>query len=262
MDIFVCIKRVPDTSEAEVSVDESGKEVDSSRFSFDINEADNYAVEEALLLKERLGGTVQVVCVDCGDVETIIRMALAKGADGAIQVNDGRVNAKDPLVIARVLAAVIGQHQFDLVLTGCMAGDDGYMTVGAALAEELTLPCATMVKKVEPQGGRLSVCRELEGGLLEEVDIALPAVLTIQTGINEPRYASIRGVRQAQKKEIKVLKIEDLEIAEEEAAGGRSSVEMQELYVPEVVSRAELIEGEPAQKAEVLAGKLVKGGLL
>ena len=262
MNTFVCIKRVPDTSEAEVKVDASGKDVDTSKFSFDINDADNYAVEEAILIKEKVGGTVKVVCMGPQDSEVMIRMALAKGGDSAIRIDDPRIDTIDPLKVAKVLAATVKGQEFDLVLTGCMAGDDGNMSVGVALAEELGVPHAAMVKKVEVEDGKVKVYRELEGGLSEVVEITLPAVLTIQTGINEPRYAPIRGIRMAQKKELKVVKLDDLGLSENEVNEASSLIELKNLYIPEVVSNAEIIEGAPEEKAEILAEKLVKGGLL
>jgi electron transfer flavoprotein beta subunit len=262
MNIFVCIKRVPDTSEAEVKVDASGKDVDNSKFSFDINDADNYAVEEAILIKEKVGGNVKVVSMGPKDGDVMIRMALAKGGDSAIRIDDPRINTVDPLQVAKVLAAAVKGQDFDLVLTGCMAGDDGNMSVGVALAEVLGVPHAAMVKKVEVGEGKVKVYRELEGGLSEVVELNLPAVLTIQTGINEPRYAPIKGIRMAQKKELKVLKLDDLGLAEDDVSANSSLVELKNLYIPEVVSNAEIIEGEPEEKAGILAEKLVKGGLL
>jgi electron transfer flavoprotein beta subunit len=262
MKTFVCIKRVPDTSEAEIKIDPTGKGVDSSRFSFGINDADNYAVEEAVLIKEAGGGTVKFICMGPQDADVMIRMALAKGGDSAIRVDDPRINYQDPLQAARVLAAVIKSDEFDLVLTGCMSSDDSNMSVGVALAEELGVPHAAMVKKVEVGDGRVKVQRELEGGLSEVVEIVLPAVLTIQTGINVPRYSPIRGLREAQRKELKVLKLEDLSLDENSVNAANSMVELQKLYIPEVVSNAEIIEGEPEEKAEKMAAKLVKGGLL
>jgi electron transfer flavoprotein beta subunit len=263
MKTFVCIKRVPDTSEAEVKVDATGKDVDSSRFSFDINEADNYAVEEAILIKEAKGGTVQVVCIGPKDADVMIRMALAKGGDSAMRIEDPRINLIDPLKVAKVLAATLKDQECNLVLTGCMANDDGSMAVGVALAEELGVSHAAMVKKVEIlDESKIKVHRELEGGLLEVVELALPAVLTIQTGINEPRYAPIRGIRQAQKKELKVLSLDDIGLAEDEVNEASSLIELDKFYIPEVVSTAEVIEGEPEEKGVIMAEKLVKGGLL
>jgi electron transfer flavoprotein beta subunit len=262
MNVFVCIKGVPDTSEAEIKVNPSGKAVDVSGMTFDINDADNYALEESVLIKETAGGSVQLVSIGTSNDEVMIRMALAKGGDGAIHIEDPNFKTKeDPLLVAKVLASVIKAHPFDLVLTGCMAADDGYTAVGVALAEELGVPHAAMVKKVEMNDGRVKVYRELEGGLVEVVDLALPAVLSIQTGINKPRFAALRGIRAAQKKEIKWLKLEDMELGPEDFING-SSIKLQRFYIPQMVCRAEIIEGEPEQKAEILADKMIKGGLL
>ena len=262
MKTFVCIKRVPDTSEAEVKVDSSGKDVDSSKFSFDINDADNYAVEEAIQIKEAQGGTVQLVNVGTQEADMIIRMALAKGADSAMRIDDSRINQLDPLKVAKVLAASLKDQEFDLVLTGCVSNDYGNMSTGVALAEELGVPHAAMVRKVEVQDGKVVVHRELEGGLYEMDELTLPAVLTIQTGINEPRYAPIKGIRQAKKKELKVMSLDDLGVPEDQVNEASSLFELQQFYIPEIESKAEVIEGEPEEKGEILAEKLVKGGLL
>jgi electron transfer flavoprotein beta subunit len=262
MKTFVCIKYVPDTSEAEVKVNAEGTAVDSSRFSFDINDADNYAVEESVQIKEKQEGTVTVLSIGPKESEVMIRMAMAKGCDNAVRVEDPRIAAFDPLMVAKVLAAAIKGQEFDLVLTGCMAADDGQMATGVALAEELGVSHAAMVKKVEVLDGKVKVYRELEGGLMEVVEVALPAVLTIQTGINEPRYAPIRGIREAQKKELKVVNLDELGVAAGDVDAAASKIVLEKLYIPEVVSAAEFIEGEPDQKAEKLASILVKGGLV
>lgn len=262
MKMFVCIKYVPDTSEAEVKVNPDGVSVDSSRFSFDINDADNYAVEEAVLIKEAGEGEVTVLSIGPKQSDVMIRMAMAKGCDRAIRVEDDRIATHDPLMVARVLAGAIKGQEFDLVLTGCMANDDWHMTTGVALAEELGVNHASMVKKVEVLDGKVKAYRELEGGLLEAVEVDLPAVLTIQTGINEPRYAPIRGIREAQKKELKVAGLDDLGIDAATVGVDASMVILEQLYIPEVESTAEFIEGEPDEKAEKLASILVKGGLV
>ncbi len=262
MKMFVCIKYVPDTSEAEVKVNPDGVSVDSSRFSFDINDADNYAVEEAVLIKEAGEGEVTVLSIGPKQSDVMIRMAMAKGCDRAIRVEDDRIATHDPLMVARVLAGAIKGQECDLVLTGCMANDDWHMTTGVALAEELGVNHASMVKKVEVLDGKVKAYRELEGGLLEAVEVDLPAVLTIQTGINEPRYAPIRGIREAQKKELKVAGLDDLGIDAATVGADASMVVLEQLYIPEVESTAEFIEGEPDEKAEKLASILVKGGLV
>ncbi len=263
MKIFTCIKYVPDTSEAEVKVCADGLEVDRSRFSFDINDADNYAVEEAILTKEAQGGTVSIVSIGPKESEVMIRMALAKGGDSAIRIEDSRIALFDPLIVARVLAKAIKGSGFDLIFTGCMAGDDGYTSTGVALAEMLGVPHASMVKKLEFLGrGWIRVYRELEGGLLEVVELETPAVITVQTGINEPRYAPIRGIREAQKKELRVVNLDDLGIPADQADLFASKIVLEKLYIPQAVSQAEVIEGDLDQKAEKLASILVKGGLV
>ena len=232
MKTFVCIKYVPDTSEAEVKVNPDGTSVDSSRFSFDINDADNYAVEESVLIKEAHGGSVTIVSIGPKESEVMIRMALAKGADNAVRVEDSRIAAYDPLMVARTLAGVIKGQEFDLVLTGCMASDDGQMATGVALAELLGVSHAAMVKKLEILDGKVKAHRELEGGLMEVVELSLPAVITIQTGINEPRYAPIRGIREAQKKELKVVNLDDLGIAADQVDVSASKIVLEKLYIP------------------------------
>lgn len=262
MKSFVCIKYVPDTSEAEVKVNPDGKTVDDSRFSYDINDADNYAVEESVLIKEDKGGEVDVLSIGPKQSEVMIRMALAKGCDRATRIEDERIAGHDPLIIARVLAGALKDQEFDLVFTGCMAADDGHMSTGVALAEELGVNHASMVKGVEVLDGKVKAHRELEGGLMEVVELELPAVLTIQTGINEPRYAPIRGIRQAQKKELNVKSLDDLGLDPAEVSFDASGIILENLYIPEVESAAEFIEGEPDEKAEKLASILVKGGLV
>ena len=262
MKVLVCIKSVPDTSEAEIKIDKSGRGIEQSGLNYDINESDNYAVEEAILTKEAHDGEVQVVSIAPQSADVMIRMALAKGAEKAIRVEDERINKLDPLQVAKVLAAAVRSEEFDLIFTGCMSSDDKNMSVGVALAEELGVNHAAMVKHVEVGEGKVRVQRELEGGLLEVSDVALPAVLTIQTGINTPRYAPIRGLRQAMKKEIKVVSLDDLGVDAAQVDEADSKVEMLGFYIPVVASNAEMIEGTPDEKAEQLALKLVKGGLV
>jgi electron transfer flavoprotein beta subunit len=263
MKTVVCIKYVPDTSEAEVKVNPDGITGDDSRFSFDINDADNYAVEESVLIKEAQGGEITVVSIGPKKSDVMIRMAMAKGCDKAVRVEDDRIAGYDPLMVAKVLAGAVKSEEFDLVLTGCMASDDWHMSTGVALAEELGVNHASMVKKVEIlDGKKVKAYRELEGGLMEVVEVELPAVLTIQTGINEPRYAPIRGIREAQKKELKVASLDDLGLDAATVNADASMVVLEQLYIPEVVSSAEFIEGEPDEKAEKLASILVKGGLV
>lgn len=262
MKILVCIKMVPDTSEAEVSIDKTGKDITTNGLKFDINEADNYAVEEAMLIKEAHNGAVKVLSMAPQSADVMIRMALAKGGESAIRIEDSRVNVRNPLQVAKVLASVIKNEEFDLVLTGCMSSDDKNMSVGVALAEELGVNHASMVKHVDVGDGKVTVQRELEGGLLEVTEVSLPAVLTVQTGINTPRYAPVRELRQAMKKELKVVNLDDLGVDENQVNEGGSKVKLLGFYLPQVISNAEMLEGSPDEKADKLAFKLMKGGLL
>ena len=264
MKILVCVKMVPDTSEAEVKVDKGGKGIADAGFKYDINEADNYAVEEAMLIQEARGGEVKVLSIANADADVMLRMALAKGGESAMRLDDPRVNGKNPVQVAKALAGMIKGEEFDLILTGCMSSDDKNMSTGVALAEELGVSHAAMVKKVDvaEDGSKVTVQRELEGGLLEVSEVKLPAVLTIQTGINVPRYAPVRELRKAMKKELKVVKLEDLGIAEDVMNEAGSKVELERYFIPKVESNVILLEGSPDETAEQLAFKMIKGGLM
>jgi electron transfer flavoprotein beta subunit len=200
------------------------------------------------------------VTIGSKDEDVMIRMALAKGCDSSARIEYPRLGAKtNPLAIAKILAAAIKGQPFDLVLTGATASDDGHGAVGVALAEELGIRHAAMVRKVEIVDGRARVVRELEGGFGEAVEIGLPAALTIQTGTNRPRYAQLLGIRAAQKKELKVQGLADLGLDADEIEVCRG-VEFERFYRPEVVSRAQVIEGSAETKAELLAAKIIQAG--
>lgn len=262
MKILVCIKSVPDTSEVDIAIKEGGLAVDTSRFSFDINDADNYALEEAVLLKEKFGGEVMVLSIGPKESDIILRTCLAKGADKALRIEDERLYTHNPIFLAKVLSKAV-EEDFDLILTGCMSSDEGQMAVGVALSSFLEISHASMVKDLEVQESKeLRVSRELEGGLMEVVDMKTPSLLTIQTGINEPRYASIRGIRQAKKKELLVKNLEDLGLDPEEVHREASPVLLDRLTIPEVVSTAEYIEGDPKEKAQRLVSILKEEGLI
>ncbi|MFC1932798.1 electron transfer flavoprotein subunit beta/FixA family protein [Chloroflexota bacterium] len=262
MDIVVCVKRVPDTSEAEVIIDKSGCKIEERGLVFDINEWDKYAVEEAVHLKEELGGSVTVVSMGPEEVEDTLRRGLATGADNALRLTDKAFEASDATAIARILYQAIKDLKFDLLLTGAQASDDGYGQVGPTIAEFLGMPHAALVNHIEIINGKVRVHRELEEGLEEVVEVQLPAVLTIQTGINEPRYVSIMGVRKASKKEIKTLDLKTLDLKEEELGELGSKVKEKRLFLPPVNKQAEILQGEPEEVAAKLAQILKdKGGL-
>jgi len=264
MNMVVCVKRVPDTSESEVHVDASGKDIEKSRLSFGINECDNYAVEEAIQIKERLEGNVTVISLGDKDSDEVIRMALAKGGDDAIRLEDDAFKGGDALAIAKALAAAVKGLEYDMVFTGALADDDGFAAVPVALAEILGVPHATYVKKVEilEPGKKAKVGRELEGGLMEFLEIDMPCVLGIQTGINEPRYASFKGIKQAAKKEIALKSAADLGLDASDVGEAGSWAVLEQFTPPVVGEMAEILEGEPDETAAKLAGILKEKGLV
>ncbi len=263
MDIIVCVKHVPDVAEAEVQIDEGGKDIKKAGLLFDINEWDRYAIEEAILLKERFGGCVTVISMGEEAASETLRRCLAMGADEAIRLTDKAFEGSDGYVTAKILSQAIEKLKFDLILTGAQADDDGYAQVGVALAELLGIPHAALVTNVEVQDRFLRTHRELEGDLEEVVRIELPAALTIQSGINEPRYVSIMGIRRVAKREIKVWGIEELGLKEEEVGGFGSKIKVEEMFLPPSGGEAEILKGNPEELSERFQEILrKKGGLI
>ena len=262
MDIIVCVKHVPETAEADLKIDSTGKKIEKGGLVFDINEWDDYALEEAVRLKEKFGGTVTAITVGPEDVDSTLRKCLARGADKAIRLTDESFEGSDGYAIAKILHKAIKDLPFDLILTGALADDDGYMVVGSVLAEMLGINHATMVKKLALSDNVARINRELEGGLEEIVDVKLPAVLTIQTGINEPRYVSIMGIRKAMKKEIKVLSLADLGLSENEVGEAGSWIRLEKMFVPQAEKKAEILKGSPEEVAAKIAKVLKARGLV
>jgi electron transfer flavoprotein beta subunit len=262
MNIVVCIKRVPETADADVVIDKSGKDIDKSGLVFDLNEWDSYAIEEAILLKEKLGGTVTVLSMGGEESNESLRKCLAMGADDAIRLTDPAFDGSDGFATAKILAEAIRKIPYDLILAGTQAEDDGYGQVGIVLAELLGIPHASLVTKLEVQDKKVKAHRELEGGLEEVFEIDLPAVLTIQTGINEPRYVSIMGIRKVAKKEIKSLGTKDLNLKAEEVGLSGSDIKLEKIFLPSVGEGAEMLEGKPEEVALKVFDILKdKGGL-
>ncbi|MBS4014892.1 MAG: electron transfer flavoprotein subunit beta/FixA family protein [Candidatus Latescibacteria bacterium] len=251
MDIIVCMKMVPDTSETEVRVDSTNKDILKVRLIYTTNEADNYALETALLLKEKLGGTVTLISVGPQKVDEVLRMGLAKGADRAIRLTDELFDKGDAWTTAKALAQAISQNKYDLVLSGCIASDDGYSQIGPTLAALLKIPSAAYVNKVEVlDNTKLRIDRELEGGILERKEISLPALLTIQTGTNTPRYASIIGIKRAGAKPLDVFDAAKLNLDAQALAG---LTELDKMYMPKVESKAQFIQGSDDEISDKLA---------
>lgn len=248
MNIIVCVKRVPLTQEVDLEIDDTGKKIKEDALVYVINDWDNYAIEAAVQLQETLGGAVTAVTLGSEDDEEVLRRALAMGADRAVRVDPGGL-APDGYLTAKILAKTISDLPFDLVLTGVQSDDHNTGMVGTMLAEQLGLAHAAVTNGIEPEDGSAKVRVELEGGIDEVSRIQLPALLTIQTGINEPRYVSIMGIRKAKKKELKVMSLEDLGFTGDDLIP-RTRIE--EVFLPPETEGAEMIEGNPAEMAEAI----------
>jgi len=262
LDIIVCVKHVPETAESELKIDSSGKGIEKTGLVYDINEWDDYALEEAVRIKEKQGGTVTAITIGTQDSESTLRKCLARGADTAIRLTDPKFENSDAYATAKILHTVIKTLHYDLILAGMQAGDDSSAMVGPILAEMLAIPHATMVKKLELATGTAKVNRELEGGLEEQLEIKLPALLSIQTGINEPRYVSIMGIRKAMQKEIKVLSLADTGLTENDVGTAGSWITIERLYVPPVEKQAEFLKGTPDEIATKITEILKSRGLI
>ena len=245
MKIAVCIKQVP-TREWQPRLNDDRTWIRDQDASYEMNEPDAYALEEALRLKEKHGGEVVVCSAGPSRVTQVIREALARGADRAIHVESDALAAADAFVVARALASAMQAEQFDLVLTGLQSDDQGFAQTGVVLAETLGRPHATIIMEVQVDGGTLKVKRELEGGWFQWVSMPLPAVLTIQSGINQLRYATLKGIMAAKKKEIRAVAW----------AGAESRLKIASLYVPEKGKKTQLISGSPAEAARELVKRL------
>jgi electron transfer flavoprotein beta subunit len=254
LDIIVCVKHVPETAEAELKIDASGKAIEKTGLVFDINEWDDYALEEAVRIKEKQGGTVTAITIGTEDSDSTLRKCLARGADKAIRLTDPKFEGSDSYAIAKILHSTIKTLHFDIILCGVQSGDGGYAMVGPILAEMLNIPHATMVKKIELAAGSAKINRELEGGLEEQIEMKLPALFAVQTGINEPRYVSIMGIRKAMQKEIRLMTLADTGLTENDVGIAGSWIKLEKLYVPPVEKQAEFLKGNPDE----IAGKITE----
>jgi electron transfer flavoprotein beta subunit len=246
MKIAVCIKQVV-TREWQLRVSESGTWIRDSDASFELNEPDAYALEEALRLKEKQGGEVIVCSAGPARASQVIREALARGADRAIHVESDALAAADAFAVAEALAAAIRDERFDLVLTGLQSDDQGFGQVGVVLAERLGMPHATIIMEVQVADGGLRVKRELEGGWFQWMALPLPAVLTIQSGINQLRYATLKGIMAAKKKEIRKVT---------PPAAIEATQRILRVYFPEKGKKTRMIDGSAADAAKDLVARL------
>ena len=255
MKIAVCIKQVP-TREWQPRLDDAKTWIREQDAGFEMNEPDAYALEEALRLKEKHGGEVVVCSGGPARVSQVIREALARGADRAIHVEADGLASADAFVTAGALAGAMKDEQFDVILTGLQSDDQGFAQVGVILAERLGLPHATIITEVHAdpstgsgRGATLRVKRELEGGWFQWVAMPLPAVLTIQSGINQLRYATLKGIMAAKKKEIR-------KAAPPSAATSAGRQKIVSLYVPEKGKKTQIIGGSPGEAAKELVRRL------
>ena len=249
MKILVCMKQVPQ-KDAPLKLNESGTWIRED-VSYEVNEPDAYALEEALRQKEKNGGEVVVITCGPARAQQVLREALAKGADRAIHLEDDRFVGLDAYNTARAISAAAKDENFDLIFTGLQSDDYGFAQTGVILAEILGMPHATIIMQIEKKDAGIRVKRELESGYFQFVDMPLPAVLTIQSGINKLRYATLIGIKQAKNKPLKKVSFADVQ-----SALGENLQKIEKLYIPQKTKQTEKIEGSPAEVAKKLVDKL------
>ncbi|HEY91987.1 MAG TPA: electron transfer flavoprotein subunit beta/FixA family protein [Dehalococcoidia bacterium] len=258
MDIVACIKRIPDTSEADmIKIDASQTGIERGSLVFKINDWDEYVLETAVQLKERTDGSLTAVTVGPKEWDDVLRRALAMGADRAIRVDQDMV-AADCHSVGAVLTALIKTLTYDLVLFGAQSEDFGCGQLGVMVAEMLGIPHAALVVGLQEGEEKIRVDRELEAGLLESYTIELPALLTIQTGINRPRYISLGGIKRAMRKELQVVSLGELGLTSKMLA---PQLKLDRLEFPPMGKEAVLISGSAEESAERLASILQNAGI-
>jgi electron transfer flavoprotein beta subunit len=262
VEILVCARRVPDTSENEIELNRAGNDIERDELVYSINEPDNYAVEEALQIVARVGGNVTVVTVGGEDDEEILRREMAMGANHGVLISDEAFSGSDGRGIATILRAFVQKGNYDLILTGVQA-EDGGAQVGGMLAAMLDYPFASLVNSIEVlEGKKLKVSREIEGGNKEMNEIELPCVLSIQTGINEPRYVGMRGIRQVASVPIPTFGASDLGLGANAVGEAAAKVKRVDYFVPSLGKGAEILHGTREENIDkVLELVAAKGGL-
>jgi electron transfer flavoprotein beta subunit len=249
MKIIVAIKQVPER-DAPVRINAAGKWIEESDLQFAMNESDAHALEEALQLKEKLGGEVIVLSTGPERVATTIREALAKGADRALHIMCDDLATRDALGVAQLMAAAIKPENPDLVLTGLQSEDLGFGQTGVILAELLGLPHATLILHVEKTESGIEVKRELEEGWFQNIQLPLPAVLTMQSGGNKLRYATLMGIKRAKTKELRQLNATELAVKAE------TVITLEQISLPQKQRSTQIIAGSPKEAAASLVEKL------
>lgn len=252
MKIIVCLKQVP-SRDAVLRLNAARTWVGLSDISFEVNEPDIYALEEGLRLKEKHGGEVVICCLGPARAQQAIKEALAKGADRALHLDAPEFEELDPHGVARAMSRAIAKENPDLVLSGLQSDDSGSAQTGVLLAEMLGLPHSTIIMEIQVEGSALKVKRELEGGWFQWMEMPLPALLTIQSGISKPRYATLKGIMAAKSKPIQKLTPADLGLAPEDLAPRQK---ISRIYVPVKKAQTEFLQGTPKEIAARLADKL------
>lgn len=262
MEILVCARRVPDTSENEIELNSAGNDIERDDLVYSVNEPDNYAVEEAIQIVAREGGNVTVVTVGNEEDEEILRREMAMGANQSMLISDEAFSGSDGKGIATILKAYVQKNHYDLILTGVQA-EDGAAQVGGMLAAMLDYPFASLVNSIQVvDAKKLKISREIEGGSKEMNEIDLPCVLSIQTGINEPRYVGMRGIRQVASVNIPTLGPAELGVAAEAAGEPAAKVKRTDYFVPALGKGAEMLQGKREEIIEKLIELMkAKGGL-
>jgi electron transfer flavoprotein beta subunit len=262
VEILVCIRRVPDTSENEIALNSDGNDIKRDELVYSINEPDNYAVEEALQIVARVGGRVTVVTVGGEDDEEILRREMAMGATQGALIADGVLVGSDGKGIATILKAFVQKGHYDLILTGVQA-EDGAAQVGGMLAAMLDYPFASIVNSIEVLAEqKLKISREIEGGNKEISEIDLPCVLSIQTGINEPRYVGMRGIRAVASVPMRTYSLAELGLDAHSVRAAAAKARRVDYFVPAQGKGAEMLEGSREENIEKLVELLAaKGGL-
>jgi len=262
VEILVCVKRVPDTSENEIQLNDAGNDIEQGDLVYSINEPDNYAVEEALQIVAKVGGKVTVVTVGSEEDEEVLRREMAMGASHGVLISDDAFTWSDGRGIATILKVFVQKGNYDLILTGVQA-DDGAAQVGGMLAAMLDFPFASLVTSIEVlDGKKLKISREIEGGNREVSEIDLPCVLSIQTGINEPRYVGMRGIRAVASVPIPTMGAAELGL--DPATTGASAVKVRRIdyFVPALGKGAEMLDGSREENIDKVLELLeAKGGL-
>ncbi len=262
MEILVCVRRVPDTSENEIQLNPAGNDIERDDLVYSVNEPDNYAVEEALQITAKAGGNVTVVTVGSDEDEEVLRREMAMGANQGVLLSDKAFEGSDGRGIANILKAYVQKGKYDLILTGVQA-EDGGAQVGGMLAALLDYPFASLVNSISVlDGGKLKVSREIEGGNKEMNEIDLPCVLSIQTGINEPRYVGMRGIRQVASLEVPTFGASDLGVDASAVGDAGAKVKRTDYFVPALGKGAEMLEGDQEEViAKLIELMKAKGGL-